>query len=72
MAFVADGLELVVQFAHALCGLDVDGVLFYVNSGRIPCDKTEQFDVFVKFFEEKSMLRTFFQVVQAETGEIVN
>ena len=48
MARVTDGLELVVQLAHAFGGLDVDRVLLFIGRSLIPGDEAEQPHVFVE------------------------
>jgi hypothetical protein len=41
------GLELVVQPAHALGGLDIDGILRLDDLGLVAGDKAELLDVLV-------------------------
>ena len=72
MAGVTDGLELVVQPAHAFRGLDVDRVLFFIGRGLIPGDEAEPPDVFIELFQGEFMLPAFFQVIEAEAGEVGN
>ena len=72
MTFIADSLELVVQLAHALGGLDVGWVLFFVAGGLVACDKAEQFDVLVEFFDGEFLLGIFLQVVKAKSSKIGN
>ena len=72
MPFIADGLELVVQLAHALGGLDVGGVLFFVGGGLVAGNETEHFDVFVEFFDGEFLLGVLLQVIKAKTRKIGN
>ena len=51
MVGVAAGLERIVQAAHTLRSLDVDGVLRLDLQRLVARDETEEFDVFVQVFQ---------------------
>ena len=70
VAFVAYGLHLVVQPAHALGGLDVDRVLFFDLVRLVTGDETERLYVLVQVRQREFELGVFLQVVQAEFREI--
>ena len=72
MPLVPDGLELAMEFAHALGGLDVNRVLLLVGRGEIPGDKAEQPDVFIKILDGEFVLLVFLKVIEAEAGKVGN
>ena len=72
VALVPDGLELVMEFAHALGGLDVNRVLLLVGRGYIPGDKAEKPDVFIKILDGEFVLPPFIKVIEAKAGEVGN
>jgi hypothetical protein len=61
-----------VQPAHALGGLDVDRVLFFIGGSLISGDKAKQPNVFIKLFQGKFILLAFFKVIKAKPGEVGN
>src|SRR5208337_1983242 len=72
VALVANGLELVMELAHALGGLDINRVLFLVGRGCIPGDEPKKPDVFIKILDREFVLLVFLKVIEAEAGEVGN